>query len=211
MIAKMKSGYPRFFIPLAVQKLGSTLLERAKFLVPSAQICQSNLSALLIGSSHSAHDCQRYLQRCGSAKSVVLHATLSGSIRLIPRCECFTTGNANYEELYLVTYTEELASEAKAFWQHTGSGISTRCAVYWLENNHNEPGKIPVEEAATATTKLHERIASSFTTDSVVISPDDVTLYPSGMSAITQSAKAICNWRDRDSIRVAVFGWVKRA
>lgn len=202
----MKSGYPRFFIPSAVKKLASRLLEKAQFLVPSAQIDQLNLSALLIASPQSALECQRYLERYGSKKSTVLHATLSGSIQLLPRCQFFTTDNANYEELYLVTYTDELSAEAASFWQHTGSGVSKRCAVYWLEHNASAPSKIPIEETRTAIAKLRERIASSFTTDSVVVVPGDVTLYPSGMSAINQSAKAICNWRGRRNIRVAIFG-----
>ena len=206
MLSKLKSGYPRFLIPHVVNELASRLLEKAKVLVPTAQIDQSNSFALLIASPRSARECQRYLQRCGSTQSVVLHATLSGSFQLVPQDQSFTAGSANYDEIYLVTYTDEFAGEAKAFWQHTGSGISMRHAVYWLEYNADAPRKIPTEKAEIATARLHERIASSFTADSIVVAPDDVILYPSGMSAISQSAKAIRNWRGRENIRAAVFG-----
>lgn len=206
MLAKLKTGYPRFFIPRVVRELVSRLLEKANMLVPTAGLDQPNSSALLIASLQSARECQRYLQRCGSTQSVVLHATLSGSLQLVPEDQCFTTDSANDDELYLVTHAEELAGEAKAFWQHTGSGISLRCAVYWLEYNADAPSKITTEEVEVATVSLHERIASSFTADSVVVAPDDVILYPTGMSAISQSAKAIRNLCGKDNIRVAVFG-----
>lgn len=207
MLAQLKSGYPRFFIPHVVRELASRVLDRAKPLFPAAQFDQSGLAALAIASYQSAQECQSYLQHCGSTQSVVLHATLSGSLQLVPRGQMAITDNvSNYDELYLVTHPEELAQEAKAFWQHTGSGISSRCAVFWLEHDANAPSELPVKEAEAARASLHERIASSFVTDSVVVAPEDVILYPTGMSAIGQSAKAIRSWRGRDNIRVAVFG-----
>ena len=208
MLAQLKSGYPRFFIPHVVRELASRVLDRAKPLFSAAQFDQSGLAALAIASYQSAQECQSYLQRCGSTQSVVLHATLSGSLQPVPQSQMTTADSmANYNELYLVTHPEELAQEAKAFWQHTGSGISSRCAVYWLEYDANAPSKLlPVKETEAATATLHKRIASSFITDSVVVAPEDVILYPTGMSAISQSTKAIRSWRGRDNIRVAVFG-----
>lgn len=207
MLAQLKSGYPRFFIPQVVRELASRVLDRAKPLFSAAQFDQSGLAALAIASYQSAQECQSYLQRCGSTQSVVLHATLSGSLQLVPQGQMTTTDSVtNYDELYLVTHPKELAQEAKAFWQHTGSGISSRCAIYWLEYDANAPSELPVKETEAATATLHERIASSFITDSVVVAPEDVILYPTGMSAISQSAKAIRSWRGRDNIRVAVFG-----
>ncbi|KAJ9491291.1 hypothetical protein VN97_g1957 [Penicillium thymicola] len=208
VLAQLKTGYPRFFIPHVVRELASRLLQKANPLSSDARIVQSEVSALLIASHRSALECQTYLQRCGSTESVVLHATLAGSIEMVSQSQTLTKDSVGYDELYLITHPEDLALEAKAFWQHTGSGISSRCAVYWLEYNSAMRREIPMKEAVKAMSILHDRIASLFSTDSIKVAPSDVILYPTGMSAISQSAKAIQDWRGRNDIRVAVFGFL---
>lgn len=222
LLAQMKTGYPRFFIPLAVQELSARLLDRAKPLLSAADgnahhggEGMAGLSALVIASQLSAQACQSYLQRCGSVWSLVLLATLDGSIHDAsgPPAPPAAGQHARYGELYLVTYPEHVAADAKAFWQHTGSGVSDRCAVYWLRHGQVAPPRalghgacvgFSDSEVETAAMTLRDRIARSVSGPSVPVATENVILHPTGMSAISQTASTIRNWQGRG--KVAIFG-----
>lgn len=122
----------------------------------------------------------------------------------------------------MVTYPEQLGTEAKTFWQHTGYDISSRFAAFWLENapfiRENDGGAddgagsetLPTEDARRAAVSLRQRIAGFYCTAPNNMGADDVYLYPTGMSAIAHTALALSSLVDHTSRqhRVAVFGYV---
>lgn len=116
----------------------------------------------------------------------------------------------------MVTYPDQLEAEAKAFWQHTGFGISSRLAAFWLKNatplreqraglscNGKTEG-LPIESAQGAAVSLRQRIAGLYNKGDA----SDVYLYPTGMSAIAHTAFALRSLTRHTSerYRVAVFG-----
>ncbi|WP_372796500.1 PLP-dependent transferase [Pontiella sp.] len=78
----------------------------------------------------------------------------------------------NGSSVYLISFPEKLADAAKAYWQHAGEGISSRCAEALLNG-------IPAPDASAATALIKTRI-SEFSG----AKPEDIYLFPSGMAAI---------------------------
>ncbi len=72
----------------------------------------------------------------------------------------------------LIAYPEALADTAKEYWQHTGEGISSRCAEDLLNETH-------APDASNAWKTIQERVAE-FTG----AQPEDVYLFSCGMAAI---------------------------
>lgn len=124
------------------------------------------------------------------------------------------------EDILLIAYPQDLAQPAKAFWQHTGFGISSRRATYWLEHAPFLTGKpasptINATETATsvniARAEIKNRIAEGYSLpgENLHISPSDVFLFPTGMTAITETAYALKSLRPADPSRpyhAVVFG-----
>ena len=73
-------------------------------------------------------------------------------------------------------------SAAKAFWQHSGLGASSRQAASALER---EPTP-SLQASAAAQTLLKQRLAEIYNCD-----PELVQLHPSGMAALTKALQAI--------------------
>jgi cystathionine gamma-synthase len=121
-------------------------------------------------------------------------------------------------EIYAVAYPADLFPQAKSFWQHTGRGISSRYASYWLENalflqhsqlNTNSPrGLLPIKEANDATMMLRKRVATLYSTDKLRLRSEDVFLYPTGMASICSTANILqkLDISHSEVCRVAVFG-----
>jgi cystathionine gamma-synthase len=206
-LARLKTGYPRFFIPRAVLELSRRVLKKA---TPGP-----GLFALLLSSYEAAEACHAYLQKFGNFNGKVLHVKYSSDIEIAHQrhSKC----HDHSADIYAVTYTEHVAGEAKAFWQHTGSGISGRCAVYWLEHGPLQrgltsssitPPVLPFEDADRAVQILRKRIARDLSTSSIDIQTGDVFLYPTGMSAIKNTVLGIQKLSDHEQKpnRVAVFG-----
>lgn len=201
----MKSGYPRFLIPLVVRELVTKLLEEARPLlsIMSAHIPEDNkpeVFALLIPSRQLAQACRSYLQSHDNALCAVIHATLAGEFHfdLEEQPAIVDDQSLHYDELYVVTYPSHLDAMAKAFWQHTGPGTTSRWADYWLNHAQTE---LPLEKAQAATIVLRERVAMS---QEIPVTADNVILYPTGMSGISQTVVAIKDLQGCG--KVAVFG-----
>ncbi|ERF72327.1 hypothetical protein EPUS_06083 [Endocarpon pusillum Z07020] len=123
-------------------------------------------------------------------------------------------------DLYAVAYPEHLFPQAKSFWQHTGRGISSRYATYWLENaqflqhsrlkSFSTPCGLPIKEADSAKVILRKRIATLSSTDTVHVRLENVYLYPTGMSSVCNIADKLqkLNTGRSDGCRVAVFGFL---
>jgi cystathionine gamma-synthase len=73
--------------------------------------------------------------------------------------------------VHAVRFPSAHAAAARAWWQHTGDGVSSRLAAACLETR-------PACDASSAKHLLRERIAGA-----AGVAADDVFLYPCGMSA----------------------------
>jgi cystathionine gamma-synthase len=72
----------------------------------------------------------------------------------------------------LISFPVELADAAKAYWQHAGEGISSRCAEALLNG-------APDPDASGAREKLLNRLAGFYGAKT-----DNILLFPSGMAAL---------------------------
>ncbi|RAO73540.1 uncharacterized protein BHQ10_009552 [Talaromyces amestolkiae] len=212
-LAKLRTAYPRFFIARVVLELAAEILKRTEISFAEPQL------AILTPAYRAAESCRSYFAKVGIPDSQIICVRISGEITVVK------DGNVPLDstpdrQLYAVTYPESRAPEGKAFWQHTGAGITTRTAVHWLEHApflqnrqvyaEKSPAKLPYEEGDKATVTIRERIAVSVSSPSLTVHVDDVTLYPTGMSAISNTSLSIRSLFNRpDGIhRVAVFGFL---
>ncbi len=88
-----------------------------------------------------------------------------------PKAEVHIRGLIN-SPVTLISFPESLAEHAKAYWQHAGEGISSRCAEMLLNNT-------TLPDASEAQRKIVERVA-----DFTGTTADNVYLFCSGMAAI---------------------------
>jgi cystathionine gamma-synthase len=219
LISQLKTGYPRFFVPLVVGQLAEQLLQRTSSesasdeLPPELRVllAEPGRSTMLLPAGHHARMCEEYLNTQDKGQTFVLQADFNKGVRFAKDL----TKKCTLDEIYAVVYPRGLAVEAKAFWQHTGFGISSRRATYWLENapflNHTSrayTGHLPDEEASESKLEVQKRIADLFSTDTDRLDVDDVFLYPSGMSSISHTADTIRHLNTNGKATVAIFGYV---
>ncbi|KAL2128940.1 hypothetical protein VTI74DRAFT_8423 [Chaetomium olivicolor] len=236
----MKTGYPRFFVPRVVDKLAIQLLE----IVQSGNGMKVNDRLIGLGKTEGKLamllDTPRHAQMC--RKSLPMwHTTDSTSpadieVHIVSWDGTFTTleegapaaeleraETIGEEDVLLISYPAEFALAAKAFWQHTGFGISSRRATHWLEHapflatsTIPTPPSTPLEislKVDQAKAELKSRIAAGLSPPSsnIHVSSSDVFLFPTGMTAITETADAIKSLRaptPSSPYRVAVFGFL---
>ncbi|KAF5969276.1 cystathionine beta-lyase [Fusarium coicis] len=221
LIAQLKTGYPRFFVPLVVNELAERLLTWAsglpwKFLATEFRdelrqsLKERGRSAMLITARHHAKDLQRYLDE-QQTRAFVFVVDFEGNIRPVEKSE----NGSDLNEISGVVYPPRGAKEAKEFWQHTGFDISSRRATYWLENapflnrGRELPDAIlPVQEAKEAKVAIQQRIADSFSTEDNKLEKSDVLLYPTGMSAISHIHDIISLYTTTTKKTIAIFGYV---
>ncbi|KAH6844629.1 pyridoxal phosphate-dependent transferase [Chaetomium sp. MPI-CAGE-AT-0009] len=236
----MKTGYPRFFVPRVVHQLAMRFLARQQSEPAFGNDIgihgegEERLATLLSSASHG-RACREALPEWNKAKPTaaksanigVYAVTWDGNVSLVPEAvspdETEPTPETGKEDIILVTYPAELAPEAKAFWQHTGFGISSRRATHWLEHapflaepTSSKPFLPPAERSLRvnqARAALKERIATGHSSPAhdLHVSPSDVFLFPTGMSAIAAIAAAIKSLRPPtpgSPYRVAVFGFL---
>jgi cystathionine gamma-synthase len=224
----MKTGYPRFFIPRIVDDLATQLLHRAPSVMRGEQDVGSDAStssaghdrlALLFPCCRYAEQCRDFLLRVGMAEPCQIQIYSVGMTD--PDLSLGVMKSARLvksEEVYAVAYAADFVPYAKSFWQHTGRGISSRFATHWLENaQFLGPGlsrpissqiQLPIEEANEAKIILRKRVAALSSTNTVHVRPEDVYLYPTGMSSICNTADVVQQLDLRRSAvrKVAVFG-----
>lgn len=228
VLACLKTGYPRFFIPRIVNDLATQMLERGPLAVPVERNIAKNCSvlsacnarlALLFPCYRFAKQCQEFLLLVGMAEPAQVHICSVGMTdRHVSMGIPGPGRDYQPQELYAVAYPENLFPQAKSFWQHTGHGVSSRYATYWLENAQflqqslsrptSPRSRLPIEEADDAKVILRRRIAALSSTDTVRVSPEDVYLYPTGMSSVCSTADVLQKLDINRSpvCKVAVFG-----
>lgn len=132
----LKTGYPRFFIHRSIQKLANVM--ECKFARPGEV-------AMLFPTPQHASQCRdfvraRELRRAADASEpvttvpirivrfcVMAQSASDGATASSVQTEAASDANTPML-LYLVLYPERLFPLAKNFWQHTGTGISSRLA-----------------------------------------------------------------------------------
>ncbi|KAK3503282.1 pyridoxal phosphate-dependent transferase [Neurospora crassa] len=229
VVDTMKTGYPRFFIPRVVERLADRLLEH--FTRTHSQsyndIDLRDKHALIVSTGHHALMCRHFFrQKFDSASDPkvtfpILIAHWDGTITpvrehehdlpTIKACQPPPPPPLGQEDIFLVPYPTDMFPFAKSFWQHTGFGISSRRATYWMDcapfffqstpatstsSDHppNPPTPTPFDETTTTTalSLLRTRLAKSYSSlPSAPVSPSDIFLYPTGMSSTAALSTAI--------------------
>ena len=141
--SRLTTGYPRFVYN---QICSDLFAECEKRVASPAQKC------LAFPTESAARRCAEFIRR---------KAALDADAHAVPGFG-----------VWAVSFPPEAARAAKAFWQHTGVGITSRHAEAVLT------GKTPAESSHEHQT-VRRRIA-----DCLQVDPDQVWLFPTGMSAM---------------------------
>lgn len=120
VLDKMQCGYPRFFIHKSIERLAKSVVQRHG--------SREHEKAMLVPTRACAERCAAFLReqnpKLDSSGVRILDFGLQhGKATGIPSSQV-------RPRVCAVTYPSELWPTAKAFWQHTGEGISSRRAEY---------------------------------------------------------------------------------
>ncbi|KAF2217366.1 hypothetical protein CERZMDRAFT_104155 [Cercospora zeae-maydis SCOH1-5] len=218
VLQKLNTGYPRFFVPRIVRVLAQQVVRH--IFKHEDMICTANvekrdeLDALLVPGKAMAITCQDHLRlasgddyfgafvidHSGDAKSLETHVGEGGD---------------GTSELFAVIFKGSSSNgEPKALWQHTGYGISSRCASYWLStatwievDHHPDVDMPPTISSVKAKEKLRDRIAGLLCSETHTVSDEDVWLLHTGMSAIACSAHLVSGGQ-KAKPGMAIFGFL---
>lgn len=124
VVNKMNSGYPRFFIHNDIQQL-SKLIE--------SSYARDNEKCFIFPTYNIAKRCRNFLKE----KALTLSPPVKANIRIL---QLSTPPPASVDEestkieanIAIVFFPSNLYSLTKQYWQHTGEGISSRLAEYFL-------------------------------------------------------------------------------
>jgi len=215
----MITGYPRFFVPHIVRELASKIIHHTlsrpheELNIPSSFSLEnaSSLDALLVPTRFMSVECTKYLRSHAPGDKFITVAFTTGGVH--PAEHYHEISGDGTEQIYAVIFEGSTSEgEPKAFWQHTGFGISSRCASYWLSNAPclKEPSQTPDKLPQTpvlckAKSEIRKRIADLLTSPAITVPERDVWLFHSGMSAITHSAYLLST-SPESVVGVAVFG-----
>lgn len=208
----MKSGYPRFFIHLEIQKL-------AKFF--EEKYGRENESCFIFPSYAIALRCREFLKKN-------IEPSLRQKVRILQLSTPQGENSNSFAEsvtasFIIVFFPKEFYSLGKAYWQHSGEGISSRMAEFGIEKFFGAKDKS--KESASfleerygrnldpclfndAKNALKNRVANQISdgiSDSIV-SSDDVYLYPTGMASIFNAHRIILQSRD-EQLKSVCFGF----
>lgn len=235
VLALLQTGYPRFFIHRLVDKLAARLLHWARHETEWTRLSGMRSGedgerpaqlAMLFPHVRMAWSCMEHLRGVeedepneDATSTFAFEANLAGDFEPVSSGKASSI-SGSFRSLCVVVYPDRLFKEAKAFWQHTGFGVSSRHAVYWFENaSFLQKGMVPRERLSplplaaakdTADT-IKQRISELFSSTSSPVQADDIFLYPTGMSAIASSASTLraLHRVSSEPFQVAVFGYVK--
>ncbi|KAM4064533.1 cys/Met metabolism PLP-dependent enzyme [Hirsutella rhossiliensis] len=216
VLSRLQAGYPRFYVPHIVRDLADNLLKWAAATPLRGSGKQGHVAggqaAMLFPSQRMAEACQRYLEKRDEnnvrehGPIAVIHVSFDGRATGID--SSMTCPPSPGQDVFVAMYPDQLGPEAKAFWQHTGFGISSRFAAFWLKNAPflRQQG----DEAGDGAISLRQRIAGLYSTAPNNVGVSDVYLYPTGMSAMAHTALALQSLGSHASerYRVAVFGFL---
>lgn len=121
VISKMRTGYPRFFIHLTIRELEQEIL---------ARYGQDGEVAMLFPSRAAASRCQKFiLQSERPTDNRVIHV-----VNLVPiAVPSLSDKKEILSPLSAVFFPVHCVRWAKQIWQHSGDGISSRRAEFYLK------------------------------------------------------------------------------
>lgn len=134
VVSKMQCGYPRFFIGKNIQRLAERCV--MKFGTPGE-------AGMLFPSLKCAQRCRAFL---------ISKSDSQQRIRIVEVHDMSPSTQVDLGSfLCVVLYDASLSSIAKQYWQHTGEGISSRVADYFLrQSEHPADISDPIEQHADA-------------------------------------------------------------
>lgn len=117
VVSKLMTGYPRFFVHLSIRKLAQSIVQ---------QHGQPGEDALLVPTLAVAKRCGDFIsQTSGSATVRVIEFVHQQS-----KASSKAPSTDIWSDLCAVFYPKDLHEHAKAYWQHTGEGVSSRRAEF---------------------------------------------------------------------------------
>lgn len=205
IVSRMKTGYPRFFIHRSIKALKDYLIE---------EYGRKELEDLLVFPSYKvAKRCQAYMVgRIALLENVQVKIRVVQLVTMAPKKQSEESFRIALT-LGLVFFPKQYFKYCKEFWQHSGEGISSRLAEYALLEFRYEKSlklhqlslreakedkdfvemkfgrNLDFSEAKKAGSLIRQRIIGEVNSNNPGLnaSPDDVYLYPSGMSSIYNS------------------------
>ncbi|PRT54599.1 putative cystathionine gamma-synthase [Wickerhamiella sorbophila] len=205
---KMTSGYPRFCIHFKIRELERWLEENYG---------RENESAMVFPSNGAAQRCREFIKR---RQDTMAHP----QIRVLQLATPKSAENGSAQaHVAVVFFPKELFPVAKQYWQHTGEGVSSRLAEYFLEQyttaNDAKDQSTYVEErfgrnldvsrTEEAKGALRSRIAGHLCQHVDNVCADQIYLYPTGMTAINSAHRLSMafNESDKNGLRSVCFGF----
>ncbi|RMZ79837.1 hypothetical protein DV737_g3212, partial [Chaetothyriales sp. CBS 132003] len=196
-----KIGYPRSFIHPDVAEFHRRILDKTLSL-------NTRTSCL-------AFPALRHAEAC-------VHLVKSKNINALPEVAEIALRNSNQSPValvYAVLYDTAYLKSALEFWRLTGTGISSRFAesmiVRGLDISTPKEGNGMVKSIRRqpdgSSIIVRERICHLLKRSplrpeiSALVTPSDVYLYPTGMSAIYHTSQALNRWRNTQSV---AFGFL---
>ncbi|XWX01360.1 hypothetical protein V2A60_009387 [Cordyceps javanica] len=195
-----KGGYPRSFLHEAIAKAHNVLLD--KFGGDKQQSC------LLFPTHAYAIACKSYL--CSPPDGSA--GLTEGDVSI--QSFSFEVGQTGRTTLHAAFFPAENSKNAMIFWRLTGCGISSRLAQDMLPGlesvsiTSSADTPLPRDEQAEA--GIQQRIATLLDRAPVggprkhLVNPEDVFLYPTGMSAIYNCTNAL---NSLPGSQMVVFGF----
>ncbi|KAM6493605.1 Pyridoxal phosphate-dependent transferase [Amanita muscaria] len=174
------SGYPRFFIQVAIRKLAS-LMERKYGL--DGERC------MLFPSYRVAQQCRLFVQASFAGVRVVSLLVCQEDNKNARIVECkehtgLSMQPASENQLHIVLFPTDALPIAKLFWQFTGTGISSRFADHWLSTLPDDVVRTNGNSGSTSFQYLTNK------------SPGDCSVGPE-LTPLPDAASAKCVLRQR--------------
>lgn len=177
----IKSGYPRFKIHFKIEELQDFLVKNYG---------RKGECAMIFGSQYAAKRSREFLQKREPGVRPRI-------LELNPPKSPIKSEDPFQATIWAILCPEQYMPLLKQYWQHTGEGISSRHAQYFLESSmqsDDRQSEIFVEEklgrnltlskASEAKLSVRTRLADELNKYANRVSIDDVNLCPTGMTAI---------------------------
>lgn len=194
-----KGGYPRSFLHEAIAKAHNVVLDK---------FGSDNQSCLLFPTHGYAIACKDYL--CSPPDGSEGLNENQVSIQSFS----FDVEHAGKQTLHAIFFPAENTKHAMIFWRLTGCGISSRLAQDMLPGlesvSLSSAADTPLPRNEKAETEIQQRIAGLLDRAPIggprtaLVNPEDVFLYPTGMSAIYNCTNALASW---PGSQMVVFGF----
>ncbi|KAJ3260007.1 hypothetical protein HK103_001517 [Boothiomyces macroporosus] len=117
VVSKMKGGYPRFVFHPLIKQLFQYCLDR---------FGKENESLLVLNSRQATAECRAFM-KCRIKEPAYIHL-----VELVATSNVQSVYSFSTPKIYIILFPSVYAKVAKEFWQHTGTGITSRFAEYCL-------------------------------------------------------------------------------